>query len=72
MFTKIYTISVPVKDLEVSKAFYIDVLGCGVVGNLSIIAGMRWLRLEFPDVETRLVLVTWFPNMRRAACRESS
>ena len=25
--------------------------------------GTRWIRLEFPGVETKIVLVTWFPQM---------
>jgi catechol 2,3-dioxygenase-like lactoylglutathione lyase family enzyme len=63
MFTKISTISVPVKDPEVAKAFYVNVLGCRVIEDIQAMPGMRWLRLEFPGVETRIVLVTWFPQM---------
>ena len=63
MFTKISTISVPVKDQEVSKNFYVNMLGCRVVQDVSVMPGMRWLRLEFPGVETRIVLVTWFKQM---------
>jgi catechol 2,3-dioxygenase-like lactoylglutathione lyase family enzyme len=63
MFTKISTISIPIKDPEVAKAFYVNVLGCRVVEDIQAMPGMRWLRLELPGVETRLVLVTWFPKM---------
>jgi catechol 2,3-dioxygenase-like lactoylglutathione lyase family enzyme len=63
VFKKISTISVPVKDPEVSKVFYTRMLGCRVVEDVQAMPGMRWLRLEFPGVETRIVLVTWFPQM---------
>ena len=63
MFTKISLVSVPVKDQEVSKSFYVDVLGCTVVEDQPFLPGTRWIRLEFPGVETRIVLVTWFPQM---------
>jgi catechol 2,3-dioxygenase-like lactoylglutathione lyase family enzyme len=63
MFTKISLVSVPVKDQDVSKSFYVDVLGCRVVQDQPFLPGTRWIRLEFPGVETRIVLVTWFPQM---------
>lgn len=56
-------ISVPVKDPEVSKNYYTNVLGCRVVEDEQAMPGMHWLRLKFPGVETRIVLVTWFPQM---------
>ncbi|PWB55538.1 MAG: hypothetical protein C3F13_04455 [Anaerolineales bacterium] len=63
MFTRISTISVPVKDPEISKFFYTNVLGCRGMEDVQATPGMRWLRLEFPGVETCIVLVTWFPQM---------
>jgi catechol 2,3-dioxygenase-like lactoylglutathione lyase family enzyme len=50
VLTKISTISVPVKDPEVSKNFYTDVLGCRVVEDVQAMPDIRWLRLEFPVV----------------------
>jgi catechol 2,3-dioxygenase-like lactoylglutathione lyase family enzyme len=63
MFTKIAIVSVPVKDQDAAKSFYTDVLGCRVVEDNPMMPGSRWLRLEFPGVETRIVLVNWFKSM---------
>jgi len=64
MFTKITIVSIPVKDQEVSKKFYTDVLGCKVVEEMPFGPASKWIRLEFPGVETRIVLVNWFPQMQ--------
>ena len=64
MFTKITIVSIPVKDQEVSKKFYNDVLGCKVVEEMPFGPASKWIRLEFPGVETRIVLVNWFPQMQ--------
>ena len=64
MFTKIAIVSIPVKDQDVSKKFYTEVLGCRVMEEMPMGPAARWIRLEFPGVETRLVLVTWFPQMQ--------
>jgi catechol 2,3-dioxygenase-like lactoylglutathione lyase family enzyme len=63
MLTKISTIFVPVKAPVISMTFYTNMLGCRVVEDVAVVLGMRWLRLEIPGVETRIVLVTWFPQM---------
>ncbi len=63
MFTKISIVTIPVKDQEASRAFYTDVLGCSVVEDMPMMPGSRWLRLEFPGVDTRIVLANWFQQM---------
>ncbi|MGB8213913.1 MAG: VOC family protein [Anaerolineales bacterium] len=63
MFSKIAIVSIPVKDQSVAKTFYTEVLGCKVLEEMPLGPGATWLRLEFPGVETRIVLVTWFPQM---------
>jgi catechol 2,3-dioxygenase-like lactoylglutathione lyase family enzyme len=63
MFNKITIVSIPVKDQDVSKKFYTEVLGCKVVEEMPFGPAAKWIRLEFPGVETRIVLVTWFPQM---------
>jgi len=63
MFTKIAIVSIPVKDQEIAKTFYADVLGWHVLEDMPMIPGSRWLRLEFPGVETRIVLANWFQQM---------
>ena len=65
MFSRIGTISVPVKDQENARKFYTDGLGCSVETDIPFgnDGKTRWIHLRLPGVETRLTLVTWFPNM---------
>ncbi len=63
MFTKISIVSIPVKDQEAARTFYTNVLGCRVLEDMPMMPGSRWLRLEFPGVETRIVLANWFQQM---------
>ncbi|HSB65876.1 MAG TPA: VOC family protein [Anaerolineales bacterium] len=63
MFNKTSIISIPVKDQDAAKSFCKDVLGCRVVEDMPMMPGSRWLRLEFPGVETRIVLANWFQQM---------
>jgi predicted enzyme related to lactoylglutathione lyase len=63
MFTSISIITIPVKDQEAAKTFYTSVLGCQIVEDMPMMPGSRWLRLEFPGVETRIVLANWFKQM---------
>jgi catechol 2,3-dioxygenase-like lactoylglutathione lyase family enzyme len=64
MFNKIAVVSIPVKDQKASKEFYTQILGCKVVEEMPFGAGTQWIRLEFPGVETRIVLATWFAQMQ--------
>ncbi len=63
MFTKIAIVTLPVKDQDVAKAFYINVLGCKEIEDMPMMPGSRWIRLEIPGVETRIVLANWFKQM---------
>jgi catechol 2,3-dioxygenase-like lactoylglutathione lyase family enzyme len=63
MFTKIALVTIPVKDQAAAKLFYTNVLGCRVVEEMPMMPGSNWLRLEFPGVETRIVLANWFKQM---------
>ncbi len=63
MFTKLAIVTIPVKDQDKAKAFYTEVMGCTVVEDMPMMPGSRWLRLEIPGVETRLVLANWFQQM---------
>jgi catechol 2,3-dioxygenase-like lactoylglutathione lyase family enzyme len=64
MFNKIAIVSIPVKDQDASKKFYAEVLGCKVVEEMPFGPAAKWVRMEFPGIETRIVLVTWFPQMQ--------
>ncbi len=65
MFTKIRVISIPVKDQEAAKKFYTEVLGGTVEADMPMSPDgkVRWISLRLPGVETRITLVTWFPQM---------
>ncbi len=63
MFTKISIVTIPVKDQDAALSFYTRVLGCRVVEDMPMMPGSRWLRVEFPGVETRIVLANWFKEM---------
>lgn len=63
MFKKIAVVSIPVKDQSISKAFYTEILGCKIVEEMPFSPDTKWIKLEWPGVETRLVLATWFPQM---------
>ncbi len=65
MFTQLRVISIPVKDQQAAKKFYVDVLGAKVEIDTPFGADGKthWIMLQLPGVETRLTLVTWFPQM---------
>ncbi len=64
MFNKIAVVSIPVKDQEISKSFYTKILGCKVIEEMPFGPDTKWIKLELPGVETRIVLATWFPQMQ--------
>jgi catechol 2,3-dioxygenase-like lactoylglutathione lyase family enzyme len=64
MFNKLAIVSIPVKNQNISKSFYTEILGCKVIEEMPFGPGTQWIRLELPDVETRIVLATWFPQMQ--------
>jgi catechol 2,3-dioxygenase-like lactoylglutathione lyase family enzyme len=66
MFNRIAVVSIPVKDQQVAKSFYTDVLGCKVIADMPFGSDgvTRWIQLQLPEVETALTLVTWFPQMQ--------
>ncbi len=65
MFTKIRVISIPVINQQVALEFYRDVLGARVEVDMPFDqqGTQRWISLVLPGVETRITLVTWFPQM---------
>ncbi len=63
MFSKISIVTIPVKDQDAAKEFYVKMLDCRVVEEMPMMPGSRWLRLEIPGVETRIVLANWFQQM---------
>jgi catechol 2,3-dioxygenase-like lactoylglutathione lyase family enzyme len=65
MFTHIRVISIPVFNQQVALEFYRDVLGARVEADVPFDQDgqQRWISLRLPGVETRISLVTWFPQM---------
>ena len=65
MFKRIAVISIPVKDQQAAKTFYTEVLGCNVTTDMPFGSDgvTRWIQLKWPEVETILTLVNWFPQM---------
>ncbi len=65
MFTKIRVISIPVINQQVALEFYRDVLGARIEADVPFDQDgqQRWISLVLPGVETRISLVTWFPQM---------
>ncbi len=65
MFTKIRVISIPVINQQVALEFYRDVLGAKVEADVPFDQNgtQRWISMQLPGVDTRITLVTWFPQM---------
>ncbi len=64
-FDRIALISIPVKDQKAARAFYTEKLGCTVKEEMPFgTPDTLWIRLALPGVNTELVLVTWFPQMK--------
>ena len=56
-------ISIPVRDQQVSKSFYVDALGFNVVRDNPFEGETRWIELAPSGAQTNIVLVTWFEAM---------
>ncbi|HUI89603.1 MAG TPA: VOC family protein [Anaerolineales bacterium] len=63
MFNKLAMVSIPVKNQNAARSFYTEILGGRVLEEMPFGPDTKWIRLELPNVETRIVLVTWFPQM---------
>jgi catechol 2,3-dioxygenase-like lactoylglutathione lyase family enzyme len=57
-------VSIPVKDQEVAKRFYCEMLGFGVLMDAPFMPGGRWIELAPPGAQTAITLVTWFEAMK--------
>lgn len=59
----VQVVSVPVRDQERSKAFYLDVLGFALRGDAPFGEGHRWIEVVPHGATTSLSLVSWFEDM---------
>lgn len=56
-------VSVPVRDQEQAKSFYVEQLGFEVRRDAAWGEGMRWVEVGPAGSTTSLTLVTWFESM---------
>jgi len=61
--THLHLVSLPVRDQEAARQFYVDVLGFELVRNNEMGPGMRWVQVAPRGGQTAITLVTWFPTM---------
>jgi len=66
MLTKsaqIMSVSVPVRDQEQARDFYVDTLGFEIVVDNSWREGMRWIEVTPEGSATSLMLVSWSESL---------
>lgn len=63
MFEKVGIVSVPVKDQERAKKFFVETLEFIVVRDDPYMEGSRWIELAPKGAQTSISLVTWFEGM---------
>ena len=64
-------LSLPVRDQDLAKAFYVDVLGLELVADESTGPGMRWVQVRPSGAATSITLVTWFDPMAPGSTKGS-
>lgn len=60
--TTISIVSIPVKDQQAAKAFYIKI-GFQLITEADMGNGGTWVQLGLPDQVTSITLVNWFKEM---------
>ncbi|MCP3803295.1 VOC family protein [Allokutzneria sp. A3M-2-11 16] len=60
---KIAIVSVPVRNQDKAKRFYVDKLGFDVISDDAMGPDARWVLLSPPGGGVEITLVTWFPTM---------
>lgn len=56
LITHLEYVSIPVKDQELARRFYTDVLGFEIDEDKSYPDGQRWLTIKAPGAQTKVVL----------------
>ncbi len=62
MITQVQLFSLPVRDQDRARDFYVGVLGFEVIRDSST-PDMRWVQVAPSGGATSITLVTWFPSM---------
>lgn len=65
----ISVVSVPVRNAEVAKHFYIEKLGFELIMETEFGSGLRWVMLRPPGGGSAVTLVTWFETMPAGTLR---
>jgi catechol 2,3-dioxygenase-like lactoylglutathione lyase family enzyme len=60
---QVHVVSVPVRDQDAAKRFFLDVLGFELVADEPMGPDARWVQVRPPGGGTSLTLVTWFDSM---------
>ncbi|MDG4831111.1 VOC family protein [Solwaraspora sp. WMMD1047] len=63
MATHIRLLSLPVRDQDRARDFYVDVLGFDLVRDNPMGPDQRWVEVCPKGGQTAITLVTWFPTM---------
>jgi catechol 2,3-dioxygenase-like lactoylglutathione lyase family enzyme len=61
--TQVQLLSIPVRDQDRARDFYVDVLGFELIADTAMDPDMRWVQVAPPGAQTSITLVTWFPTM---------
>ncbi len=72
MIKNVQVVSVPVRDQEWAKSFYVDALEFEVRADNPFGEGMRWIEVAPKGSTTSLTLVTWFEGMPPGSLQRAS
>jgi catechol 2,3-dioxygenase-like lactoylglutathione lyase family enzyme len=61
--THIQLLSLPVRDQDRARDFYVEVLGFELVREMPMGPDARWVQVRPPGAATSITLVTWFDSM---------
>lgn len=61
--SSIQLFSLPVRDQDRARDFYVDVLGFELVRDNPMGGETRWVQVAPPGAQTAITLVTWFETM---------
>src|SRR3954452_18895219 len=61
--THVELLSLPVRDQERARDFYVDTLGFDLVRQNTMGPDQRWVQVRPKGAQTSITLVTWFDTM---------
>src|SRR5690349_17059511 len=61
--THVSVLSLPVRDQDRARDFYVDMLGFELVADVPMGPDMRWVQVKPLAGQTSVTLVTWFETM---------